>query len=84
MWIEKKMVAVTKTEYEVSGTADDDKDTGTAGHETWRFHIGITTNFQDMAASSGDCVVGMQLQRPRLPTARARNGPAVNDLETSL
>lgn len=42
MWIGKKMVAVTKTEYEVSGTAaDDDDDTGTAGRETWRFHIGI-------------------------------------------
>lgn len=74
MWIGKKMVAVTKTEYEVSGTAAaEDDDTGTAGRETRRFHIGITTNnFQDMAAGSGDCVVGMQLQRPRLPTARER------------
>lgn len=42
MRIGKKMVAVTKTEYEVSGTAaDDDDDTGTAGRETWQFHIGI-------------------------------------------
>jgi len=52
----EEMVAVTKAEYEVSGTAAADDNTGTAGLETWRFHIGIAINFQDMSAGGGDCV----------------------------